>query len=338
MDLQSPQRVFVLMLLLIVTSTSFFKVSSATKITGLRQNLIHRDSLSSPFYTPNLTDHDRMRQAARRSIACHSALIIDNDYLIKVGIGNTKRDFFLLIDTGSDLVWIECEQGESGSNSTDPIYDPATSSSYQSIACNETLCKNMNSSCTTDCFYERNIDTRITNGQVVLAIGKIGFGCSIHDSNPGVIGSALVGFGGGPLSLVSQLSPYLPKRFTYCLRTSGAGVMLMGNCADIKTPGMKSTPIYHLLNLEDISVGSKRIGIPPGIFRSKSRENKEVGHQLRVDPNNLFMKMDSELVCLMMRSTDSFSVFSNLMQRNMEVEYDLVNERLSFAPADCTKI
>ncbi|ERN16723.1 hypothetical protein AMTR_s00183p00039230 [Amborella trichopoda] len=75
MDLQSPQRVFVLMLLLIVTSTSFFKVSSATKITGLRQNLIHRDSLSSPFYTPNLTDHDRMRQAARRSIACHSALV-----------------------------------------------------------------------------------------------------------------------------------------------------------------------------------------------------------------------------------------------------------------------
>ncbi|ERN16724.1 hypothetical protein AMTRI_Chr02g257990 [Amborella trichopoda] len=472
MDLESTRWVFVLMLLVTVTSNSLFRMSSsATKITGLRQNLIHRDSLQSPFYTPNVTDHDRMRQAARRSIARHqyfrsaldgyypaggtrSPATLELEYIMKVGIGTPQKDFFFIIDSGSDMMWTVCKHGESVSSARFPIYDPAASSSYQTIGCNETLCKDTNSSCTTDCFYgvryrdgtfsngilayetftfewdqsiknnftfddsthnnslpsiDRNIDTRITNGQVVLPIDKIGFGCSILDTNPGFTSSGVVGFGGGPLSLISQLSSRLPKKFAYCLPNNGTGVILMGDYADIKIPGIKLTPIYQLpfldtlyfLNLEDISVGSQRIGLPPGIF-DPSQEKKKLfidsGSALtfldriaydplvkilvdstkklwtpdplkqfnlcywsedrsgdvtgfpditfhfkgeadwRVDPKNLFAKTDPLTTCFMLIPTDSLSIFGNLMQRNMGVEYDLVNERLVFAPADCTKI
>ncbi|ERM98234.1 aspartic proteinase CDR1 [Amborella trichopoda] len=124
-----------------------------------------------------------------------------------------------------------------------------------------------------------------TDRRTGAKIKGLGFGCG--NSNTGGFGQngevGLVGLGGGPLSLISQLGSSISNKFSYCLPSrldeNMTSVLNFGKNAAIQTSDVSSTPLiqledsptFFLLNLTGISVGSKRLDIPPLFFDPTQR-------------------------------------------------------------------
>jgi len=113
-----------------------------------------------------------------------------------------------------------------------------------------------------------------------VALPSLVFGCGYNQYAENSIsgeGLAVVGLGGGPLSLVSQLGHKINYKFSYCLaplNASGLGAtskMRFG--ADVIGPKVVSTPLiirdddptFYFLKLDRISVGNNTsVVIPVG--------------------------------------------------------------------------
>ena len=145
-----------------------------------------------------------------------------------ISIGTPSLSYSAILDTGSDLIWTQCKPCKDCYNQSTPIYDPSSSSTYSVILCNNSLCNNSGFSCSSaQCEYNYAYgDKSFTKGILSYEtftlssqnVSHIVFGCG--KNNSGVLfpeGSGLVGFGRGPLSLVSQLGPSMGNKFSYCL-------------------------------------------------------------------------------------------------------------------------
>ena len=135
-------------------------------------------------------------------------------------------------------------------------------------------------------YYYSYGDQSFTVGE--LASDKISFGSSIgqeaannfpnslfgcgHDNNGKFksTSTGLVGLGGGPLSLVSQLGSQIDHKFSYCLlplSSKSSSKLKFGNKATISdVNGVVSTPLvskspstYYYLNLEGVTIGGKKV-------------------------------------------------------------------------------
>ncbi len=109
------------------------------------------------------------------------------------------------------------------------------------------------------------------------SVPSLGFGCG-HDQ-VGDFGEAdgIVGFGQGPLSLISQFSNagVMSKRFSYCFvnyKIENTSPFAFGRSRSLLCPTIywiypnPITPSFHYLNLEGISVAGIPVNYPPGTF------------------------------------------------------------------------
>jgi len=121
--------------------------------------LIHRDSSKSPIYDPTKTKFQRVYNAVNRSInrVNHfskqfslntnqpvSTLIPDEEsgeYLISYLVGTPPFKTYGFMDTGSNLLWLQCQPSHNCFNQTSPIFIPSKSSSYKNISCSSSACK-----------------------------------------------------------------------------------------------------------------------------------------------------------------------------------------------------
>jgi hypothetical protein len=63
------------------------------------------------------------------------------EYAMTLYLGTPAQKFVLIVDTGSDLVWVQCKPCTSPYNcypEADPFFDPSASSSYSPVPCNNT--------------------------------------------------------------------------------------------------------------------------------------------------------------------------------------------------------
>ncbi len=112
------------------------------------------------------------------------------------------------------------------------------------------------------------------------SVPSLGFGCG-HDQTGSFTGAdGIVGFGQGPLSLISQLfnKGVISERFSYCLvnmDSQNTSPLLLGDPAVTSAPpGVVYTPIqanpfnptYYYLNLTGISVAGTPVKYPAGTF------------------------------------------------------------------------
>ena len=79
-------------------------------------------------------------------------------YVVNVGLGTPKREFTLLIDTGSSLIWTQCRPCKLGNlkgcyKQRHPIFDPSTSSTYTNITCPSQICSLANTTLLGNCVY-----------------------------------------------------------------------------------------------------------------------------------------------------------------------------------------
>jgi hypothetical protein len=241
-------------LLLLAAGQSSFAASPSSSGGGFSVELIHRDSVRSPFHDPALSPHARMLTAARRSLAsCTSGGVVAKivsesfEYLVSVSLGTPPRQMLAIADTGSGLVWVDCP-GTHVSGFQDPdddgslppsdktVFDPSKSSTYGVVRCGSDACRPLpHASCDANsrCKYEYHYgDGSVTGGVLStetftfradgggsMRVPKVRFGCSSYsEGSPGLNG--IVGLGGGAVSLVAQLSAAIPsigRRFSYCL-------------------------------------------------------------------------------------------------------------------------
>ena len=114
------------------------------------------------------------------------------------------------------------------------------------------------------------------------AVTHIGLGCGHNQQGSfgGVDG--LTGLGQGPLSFPSQLSPAIPKIFSYCLVSMDSAATVISPItfgAAAENSGATFTPLitnplintFYYVDVTGITVGGTRVtGIPASAFRLKS--------------------------------------------------------------------
>ncbi|XWS75710.1 hypothetical protein CRYUN_Cryun01aG0115400 [Craigia yunnanensis] len=174
------------------------------------------------------------------------------EYFIDVFVGTPPKHFSLILDTGSDLNWIQCVPCYDCFEQNGPYYDPKESSSFRNISCQDPrchlvsspdppqLCKAENQTCP---YYYWYGDSSNTTGDFALEtftvnltspsgksefrqVENMMFGCGHWNRGLFHGAAGLLGLGRGPLSFASQLQSLYGHSFSYCLvdRNSDANV------------------------------------------------------------------------------------------------------------------
>ncbi|GMH11946.1 hypothetical protein Nepgr_013787 [Nepenthes gracilis] len=174
------------------------------------------------------------------------------EYFMDVFIGTPPKLFSLIVDTGSDLNWIQCVPCYDCFEQTGPHFNPEHSRSFQNITCHDARChlvaspdpprpcKAENQTCpyyywygdssnTTGDFAVETFTVNLTTPEGKPKIGKVEkvmFGCGHWNRGLFHGAAGLLGLGRGPLSFASQLQSYYGQSFSYCLvdRNSDPGV------------------------------------------------------------------------------------------------------------------
>ncbi|KAL1292646.1 hypothetical protein HN51_053213 [Arachis hypogaea] len=213
------------------------------------------------------------------------------NYVVTLELGNQKRT--MIVDTGSDISWVQCEPCKSCYNQKESLFKPSTSPSYQSVPCNSKPCRSLQFANQRMCKSPTTCDYVVNYGDGSISIGELGsenltlgdmslnnivFGCGRE--NKGMFGytSGVLGLGRGSLSLVSQGSDNFGGVFSYCLpspmggETSGSLVFgdepsAFKNLTPIAYTNMLQNPLlpnHYMLNLIGIEVGEVGFRIVDG--------------------------------------------------------------------------
>ncbi|KAI4312545.1 hypothetical protein MLD38_037352 [Melastoma candidum] len=108
----------------------------------------------SPFYDPSETPFQRVGKAVRRSIARVRGLRsndaggpsadisrIDGEYLMNITIGTPPVSIMALADTGSSLIWTQCQPCNVCYPQVAPLFNPRDSSTYMELQCDSDKCR-----------------------------------------------------------------------------------------------------------------------------------------------------------------------------------------------------
>ncbi|GLU03992.1 hypothetical protein SLE2022_211590 [Rubroshorea leprosula] len=186
------------------------------------------------------------------------------EYFIDVFIGTPAKHFRLILDTGSDLNWIQCVPCYDCFEQNGPYYDPKDSGSFRNISCHDERCnlvsspdllqpcKAENQTCP---YYYWYGDSSNTTGDFALEtftvnltsptgksefmqVENVMFGCGHWNRGLFHGAAGLLGFGRGPLSFSSQLKSLYGHSFSYCLvdrnsNTSVSSKLIFGEDKDL---------------------------------------------------------------------------------------------------------
>ncbi|ESQ53023.1 hypothetical protein EUTSA_v10016513mg [Eutrema salsugineum] len=165
------------------------------------------------------------------------------EYFMDVLVGTPPKQFSLILDTGSDLNWLQCLPCYDCFHQHGAFYDPKASVSFKNISCNDprcslisspdppVQCKSDNQSCpyfywygdrsnTTGDFAVETFTVSLTNsegGSSEYKVENMMFGCGHWNRGLFSGASGLLGLGRGPLSFSSQLQSLYGHSFSYCL-------------------------------------------------------------------------------------------------------------------------
>ncbi|TVT97715.1 hypothetical protein EJB05_57021, partial [Eragrostis curvula] len=237
------------------------------------------------------------RKDGNASVPTYLGSFVDSlNYAVTVGIGTPPVSQVLLIDTGSDLSWVQCAPCNVTScyHQKDPLFDPRLSSTYAPVPCHTKACRRLivdryGQGCTDGgaycAYFIQYGDGSRTTGvlsreTLTLAPGfdvkGLLFGCGRDQRQQDDRFDGLLGLGGAPESLVAQTSSVYGGAFSYCLPpvSSKPGFLSLGAPGN-STTGFVFTPLgrigdeltSYVVRLIGISVGGKRLRVPATAYR-----------------------------------------------------------------------
>ncbi|KAI3900854.1 hypothetical protein MKW92_017611 [Papaver armeniacum] len=250
----------------------------------------HRFGRRIDWSLTDLKVHDTNRHSAINVPLAHGHGI----YYTKVAIGSPPRDYFLIVDTGSDVFWVTCAKCgpcDPTYTSSDPTlnyYDPKLSSTSSLVPCSANFCteysksRDQSTGCSSNykvCGYNIGYgDASSSTGYFVRDIigydqisgdfqttvrnVDVAFGCGTEvTGNFGTLSmDGLIGLGASSTSLLSQLASEgkVSKKFAHCLDGRNAGgIFVIG---DIVGPPLKMTPLIPNGPLYNVIMKSIQVG------------------------------------------------------------------------------
>ncbi|XP_018840177.1 protein ASPARTIC PROTEASE IN GUARD CELL 1-like [Juglans regia] len=212
------------------------------------------------------------------------------EYVSRIGVGTPAKPFYMVLDTGSDINWLQCKPCANCYKQSDPIFDPTSSSSYKPLSCASPQCQALRvQGCSAGkCLYGVSYgDGSKTTGNMVTetvsfgssgAVNNIALGCG-HDNKGLFVGVAgILGLGGGSLSFPYQIKA---SSFSYCLvdRDSSKSSTLEFNSAppadSVTTTILKNKKLdtFYYIGLDGLSVGGMPLSIPASVFQMDAAGN-----------------------------------------------------------------
>ncbi|KVH90946.1 aspartic proteinase-like protein 2 isoform X3 [Cynara cardunculus var. scolymus] len=256
-------------------------------------------------------------------------------YYARIGIGTPPKEYYVQVDTGSDIMWINCIQchecpkrGYHGLELT--LYDPEDSFTGNLVTCSQDFCAEINGGAVTGCkanasclYTETYGDGSYSIGyfvmdvvqyesvsgdlQTKMANGSVIFGCGARQS--GNLGSSedaldgILGFGKANSSIISQLasSGKVKKMFAHCLDgENGGGIFAIGH---VVQPKVNSTPLipdqpHYAANVMGIEVGTQFLNLSTNTNGSgdKTRTIIDSGTTLAYLPDAIYNPLVKEIV------------------------------------------
>ncbi|XP_027366818.1 protein ASPARTIC PROTEASE IN GUARD CELL 2-like [Abrus precatorius] len=287
------------------------KLNTITEESGKwKLKLLHRDKIAT-FNTSH--DHRslfnaRMKREAKRVAALirritaggsnYEASAFGSDvvsgmeqgsgeYFVRIGVGSPPRNQYVVIDSGSDIIWVQCQPCTQCYHQSDPVFDPADSSSYTGVPCGSTVCSHVeNAGCHEGrCRYEVSYgDGSYTKGTLALetltfgrtVIRNVAIGCGHRNQGMFVGAAGLLGLGSGPMSFVGQLGGQTGGAFSYCLVSRGtesSGSLEFGReampvgAAWVTLIHNPRAPSFYYVGLSGLGVGGLRVPISEDVFK-----------------------------------------------------------------------
>ncbi|KAI3989152.1 hypothetical protein MKX01_033188 [Papaver californicum] len=320
-----PDLIFFCVLVLAVFSNVF--VNGEGGIFKVR----HKFGSEANRSLKDLTVHDKNRHG-RLLAAIDIPLAGDGKatgtglYYTKLAIGSPPKDYFLHVDTGSDILWVNCVQCYPCPAYTEvddltlKLYDPKHSSTAGLVPCSGGLCtgfyKGFIPSCLSDdvCPYGIQygdgsgsigyfvndvigFDQVFENLQTTAGNSSITFGCGVRQtgnlaSSTGAL-DGLIGFGASSISMLTQLasSGKMKKKFAHCLYgKNGGGIFVIG---DVLLPTLETTPLvpdatHYNVNMESVQVSNTVLNIPKQVFEAGKGTIIDSGTTLAYLPAAIF--------------------------------------------------
>ncbi|KAI3796853.1 hypothetical protein L1987_39539 [Smallanthus sonchifolius] len=256
-------------------------------------------------------------------------------YFTKVQIGSPPKDFHVQVDTGSDLLWVNCIECDTCPKESDlgiplALYDPKDSSSAKMVGCDHEFCtstftgqsdeckagmlcayavKYGDGSSTAGYFVNDNVklDQVSGNRQTTSMSGNIIFGCGAKQS--GQLGSSdqaldgILGFGQSNTSVLSQLSSArkVKKVFSHCLDGNrGGGIFAIGEVVEpkINTTPMVDDKTHYNIEMKSIDVNGEDIKLPTSIlnFVKKQAVIIDSGTTLAYFPEEVYNQLMEKIM------------------------------------------
>ncbi|XP_019150478.1 PREDICTED: aspartic proteinase-like protein 2 isoform X2 [Ipomoea nil] len=229
-------------------------------------------------------------------------------YFTRVQLGSPPKEFYVQIDTGSDVLWVSCTScngcpTSSGLQIPLEFFDPSNSPTASVISCSDQRCalgeQSSDSGCSTQnqCSYTFqygdgsgtsgyyvadfiHFTTVVGNSMNLNTSSQVVFGCSTSQTGdltkPDRAVDGIFGFGQQSMSVISQLSSQgaTPNVFSHCLKGSngGGGILVLGQIVEpsiVYTPLVPSQMHYNL-NLQSISINGQPLPISSQVFATSS--------------------------------------------------------------------
>ncbi|CAK8542528.1 unnamed protein product [Lathyrus sativus] len=229
-------------------------------------------------------------------------------YYTKLGLGTPAKDFYVQVDTGSDILWVNCVgctacPKKSGLGMDLTLYNPKTSQTASVVPCDDEFCTSTYDGPISGCKQEMSCPYGITYGdgsttsgsyvkdsltfsrisgnlQISPENSSVIFGCGAKQS--GTLSSSseealdgIIGFGQSNSSVLSQLaaSGKVKRIFSHCLDSiEGGGIFSIGQVVEAKyntTPLVPRMAHYNVI-LKDMEVDGDFLDLPTDIFDSGS--------------------------------------------------------------------
>lgn len=232
-------------------------------------------------------------------------------YFTRVKMGSPPREFNVQIDTGSDVLWVNCNSCNgcpqiSGLGIELNFFDISSSSTASMVSCSDPICTSRIQTTAAECSSQSNqcgykfqygdgsgttgyyvsdllyFDTIWGNSFIANSSASVIFGCSTYQSGDLTRGDratdGIFGFGQQDLSVISQLSSrgITPKVFSHCLKGegNGGGILVLGEILEpsiVYSPLVPSQPHYNLV-LESIAVSGQLLLIDPAVFATSNTQ------------------------------------------------------------------
>ncbi|CAK9327893.1 unnamed protein product [Citrullus colocynthis] len=256
-------------------------------------------------------------------------------YYARIGLGTPPNDYHVQVDTGSDILWVNCIGCSNCPKKSDigvelQLYDPKGSSTSSMITCDQPFCSATYDApipgCKPDllCQYKviygdgsatagyfvrdyvqlqqavGNHRTSVTNGSVI-------FGCGANQS--GELGSSsealdgILGFGQANSSMISQLAATgkVKKIFAHCLDSiAGGGIFAIG---EVVEPKLKTTPVvpnqaHYNIVLNGVKIGGTALDLPLGLFETSYKRGAIIdsGTTLAYLPESIYLPLMGKIL------------------------------------------